>query len=269
MKNERMDFVLQYIDTHLQEPMTALELSKLAGYSFYHFCHLFAVYTGCPVAAYIRGKRLSHAANDLLAGKSCTETAYRWGFDTPTGFSRAFRGQYGITPIQFKKTGGNRMNYELKHMDVLHAVCYKFAPEGEFNFHDSSAYWYGKDFSTVSKAEYQEIAAHSNAEIGIWLDPDAVTGEFFYFFGPIVPEGVNRIPAGMEKIEIPEADYAVFSVPPAQDADVLHANIQKVWEDIFEWFHTDDEYKATSKKCIFEYYSGDTTAIYVPVVRAK
>lgn len=161
------------------------------------------------------------------------------------------------------------MNYELKHMDVLHAVCYKFAPEGEFNFHDSSAYWYGKDFSTVSKAEYQEIAAHSDAEIGIWLDPDAVTGEFFYFFGPIVPEGVNRIPAGMEKIEIPEADYAVFSVPPAQDADALHANIQKVWEDIFEWFHTDDEYKATSKKCIFEYYSGDTTAIYVPVVKAK
>lgn len=63
------------------------------------------------------------------------------------------------------------MNYELKHMDVLHAVCYKFAREREFNFHDSSAYWHGKDFSAVSRAGYQEIAAHSDAEIGIWLDP--------------------------------------------------------------------------------------------------
>ncbi|MCR4963331.1 MAG: GyrI-like domain-containing protein [Firmicutes bacterium] len=161
------------------------------------------------------------------------------------------------------------MKYELKHMDSFSAVCYKFAaPENGFWFGDSCAYWYGKDFSAVSKEDYQSLAAHGDAEIGVWLDADADTEKFSYYFGPVVMEGVNQIPAGMEKISIPEADYAVFTVPAAKDPAGLHENMQKAWKDILQWIHETNELKATAEKCMFEYYQGDVAAIYVPVIKA-
>ena len=71
----------------------------------------------------------------------------------------------------------------------------------------------------------------------------------------------------MEVVTVPEADYAVFTVAPGRDPKELYENIRKTWEEIFEWFHTDEEYRPTVEKDIFEYYCGDVTAIYVPVVK--
>ena len=40
---ETMEDVLRYIDEHISRGLTAEELARVSGYSFYHFCHLFAI----------------------------------------------------------------------------------------------------------------------------------------------------------------------------------------------------------------------------------
>ena len=40
---ETMEDVLRYIDEHISQGLTAEELARVSGYSFYHFCHLFAI----------------------------------------------------------------------------------------------------------------------------------------------------------------------------------------------------------------------------------
>ncbi|MFJ3880524.1 helix-turn-helix domain-containing protein [Streptomyces sp. NPDC090077] len=58
------------------------------------------------VAAHIRRSRLERARTDLaraeLSGHPVQEIAARWGFASATGFSRAFRQAYGITPTEHR-----------------------------------------------------------------------------------------------------------------------------------------------------------------------
>ncbi|MFE1553456.1 helix-turn-helix domain-containing protein [Streptomyces sp. NPDC058734] len=58
------------------------------------------------VAAYIRRSRLERARTDLarreLSGHPVQAIAARWGFASATGFSRAFREAYGITPTEHR-----------------------------------------------------------------------------------------------------------------------------------------------------------------------
>ena len=280
MCSERMEICKQYIEDHLGERLTAVALADVAGYSFYHFCHLFPVYTGCTVAGYIRIRRMRRAAELLLEGRSVTETALETGFETPSGFTKAFRRYYGVTPRAYLKQdprdrkdpyvfskGGHRMNYKRKTCDAMTVVGYKFAaPEGDFWFHDSAAYWYGQDYSAVSGEEYAKLCEGSCGEIGVWLDPAEDSGAVSYFFGPIVAADA-AVPAGLAKITIPAAEYAVFAVPAGEGPEQIRDNVKACWKEIFKFFEADTEpVKPSIAGDIFEMYTKEGTFIYVPVV---
>lgn len=127
------------------------------------------------------------------------------------------------------------------------------------------AYWLGKDFSAVSREEYEKLVYPGYAEIGTWMYPDA-GGELYYFFGPEV-KSRDTIPAGMVAIDVPEAEYAVVTVPKAADAKGLRENVKAAWKFIFnDWFDT-SAYKFDESKMGFEMYLGEDTFIYVSVLK--
>lgn len=129
------------------------------------------------------------------------------------------------------------------------------------------AYWLGKDFSAVSREEYEKLVYPGYAEIGTWMYPDA-GGELYYFFGPEV-KSRDTIPAGMVAIDVPEAEYAVVTVPKAADAKGLRENVKAAWKFIFnDWFDT-SAYKFDESKMGFEMYLGEDTFIYVPVLKKQ
>ena len=103
---ETMEDVLLYIDEHISRGLTAEELARVSGYSFYHFCHLFAIDMGLSVGAYLRRRRLELAAGEILQGGSITEISTKSGFETPSGFSKAFRRYYGMAPTEYKSKKG-------------------------------------------------------------------------------------------------------------------------------------------------------------------
>ena len=256
-----------YIRDHISETLTGKELADRCGYSLYHFCHVFANVTGLSVGAYIRQVRLEMAAENILSGGSVTEISGRYDFETPSGFAKAFRKQYGMSPTEYKTRGGI-MKPEIKKMDAFTAVCYCLAkPEGEFEFISNTAYWLGKDFSSVSLEDYQKLTYEGYAEIGTWLHPEEKTGEMSYYFGPIV-KNTDYIPEGMEAVEVPAAEYAVFLVPAAKDVAELHANIQKTWKYVYTEWLENSEWKYDESKVNFEYYCGEHTYVYVPICKA-
>ena len=264
---ESIERIIEYIDEHISEDITAVELANTAGYSFYHFCHLFKSCTGIPPGLYLRKRRLESAASHLSDGGSVTEAAFKYGFETHAGFTKAFRKHYGIPPVEYKtKKGGLfQMNPEIKKMASFTAIGYSLAPpDGDFDILDSSAYWIGKDFSLVSKEDYARLNSIDHGEVGAWMHPDEVSGAFYYFFGPIVKD-TDFIPDGMVVLDVPEAEYAVFTVPEAGSPEELNANIRKTTKSIFtEWLDSSG-YALTLDKILFEYYMGKDTFIYVPV----
>ena len=263
-----MERCLDYIEKHIDEDISATELAKMLGYSFYHFCHVFKSIVGMSAGAYLRKRRLELAAGDLLNGETVTNAAIRRGYDTPSGFTRAFTRTYGISPLDYKKKGGTkRMKVEFKEFGPCIAVGYSLAPpEGEVDVRDNGAYWKGKDFSLVSEEDYAKLCNPNRGEIGAWMHPDGKTGDLHYFFGPVTTDK-SFIPNGMIPLDIPKGEYAVFSVTKAESAQELAENVKKAWEYIFKDWFDNSEYKFNAGAIDFEYYMGEETYIYIPVVK--
>lgn len=92
---------LDYVEDNLQAPITARELAEMANFSLFHYYRLFQQGTGLPVMQYILRRRLLHGIYAMKQGKSKTEAALDYGFDTYAGFNRAFCREFGATPSDF------------------------------------------------------------------------------------------------------------------------------------------------------------------------
>lgn len=95
--------VLSYINEHLTEELSVEQLADLAYLSKYHFMRLFKAQTGSTVHAYVRQKRLLHAARLIREGASVGKAAADSGFGDYSAFHRAFRESFGISPGSLKK----------------------------------------------------------------------------------------------------------------------------------------------------------------------
>lgn len=90
----------EFIDEHLCDEFSLDDLASFVGYSSFHFARRFKEITGKTVMEYVREKRIIAAADEIKAGANICNTAMKYGFDTHAGFTKAFSGIYGCTPIQ-------------------------------------------------------------------------------------------------------------------------------------------------------------------------
>ena len=95
--------VLSYINENLSRELSVEQLADLVYLSKYHFMRLFKAQTGSTVHAYVRQKRLLHAARLIREGASVGKAAADSGFGDYSAFHRAFRESFGISPGSLKK----------------------------------------------------------------------------------------------------------------------------------------------------------------------
>ena len=101
---ERFRRVFDYIDRHLDRPLSVDELSRLANFSRFHFQRQFSEYVGLSVTRYIQQMRLRRASYQLVFNehRRIIDIAMEAGFENPESFSRAFKKSFGQTPSQFR-----------------------------------------------------------------------------------------------------------------------------------------------------------------------
>lgn len=92
-----------YINTHLEDPLTLDTLSDRFHVSKYHIAHLFKQSMGISTHQYILRKRLYAARNILLSGMPPQEVSHTCGFGDYTSFFRAFKKEFGISPKDFRE----------------------------------------------------------------------------------------------------------------------------------------------------------------------
>jgi len=102
---KRIQKVLRYIGTHLDEELTVESLSEVAGFSKYHFHRQFSAFTGVTVAKLIALLRLKRASLQLAfeTDQQIIDVAYAAGFANPESFSRAFRQTQSQSPSHFRR----------------------------------------------------------------------------------------------------------------------------------------------------------------------
>lgn len=95
--------VLKYINEHIGEPLTAANLAEHFGYSPWYFSDLFHRFTGTVFCEYIRHQRMQLAAMEVLDGEKIVDIAMKYGYETQSGFNKAFLKEFGCLPREFKK----------------------------------------------------------------------------------------------------------------------------------------------------------------------
>jgi AraC family transcriptional regulator len=95
--------LMDYIETHLTEEISGKDISKIVGISDYHFKRMFSYMAGMSLHEYIKNRRLSVANVELINGAKVTDIAYKYGYQSIEGFSRAFRDWSGFLPSEVTK----------------------------------------------------------------------------------------------------------------------------------------------------------------------
>ena len=94
--------LIDYINEHYREPLTAETLSRQMNLSPTYLYSLFRTYLGVTPLNYINSVRLREAYGLLEEGRSVTETASGVGIPNVSYFIKLFKSATGVTPFQWK-----------------------------------------------------------------------------------------------------------------------------------------------------------------------
>jgi AraC-like DNA-binding protein len=96
---ENLNKALAYIEENLAGDIDLRQVERLALCSEYHFRRMFSFLAGISLSEYIRRRRLTLAAFDLIHSDArVIDVAIQYGYNSADSFSRAFTALHGTTP---------------------------------------------------------------------------------------------------------------------------------------------------------------------------
>ena len=119
----RLNNAINYMEEHMKSEIDMAEVGRIAGCSAYHFQRMFTYMADVTLSEYIRRRKMSLAAVDLLSGAKVIDVAYLYGYDSPTSFNRAFKNIHGIAPSKISEEGVNVKSYP--------PICFHISVKGE------------------------------------------------------------------------------------------------------------------------------------------
>ena len=244
--------LVDFIEEHLTEDIDIAGLTSELGTTEYHIRRMFSSLAGMPLSEYIRRRRMTVAAADVLGGRDLLGTAVRFGYGSTEAFNRAFRAVHGVSSGDARRSGGPlrtqpRLRFRLTiegntTMDtriadrpafrlVGHAACVPLIYHGS-NPHIQA------HIASLPEAEHSRLKALSNTEpagllqVSADVDPDYTEGsELTYLHGVAVSEE-TPVPEDLDQIEVAAGDWAVFLT-----AGPYPAALQATWAaTAADWF---------------------------------
>jgi len=185
----RINRVMDYICTHLTEPLDLDTLAAVAHFSPFHFHRIFSAATGETLADYVRRRRLELGAGRLLAHtrEPVLNIALDVGFTSAELFSRNFRQHFGISPSAWR-SGGWR-DWAVQRRDELSKIHH----EDRKNRQAVEAALRDNAYRGTSRESY---LGECNMEVTVQALPERRVAYLRY----IGPYGTSGVPATWEKL---------------------------------------------------------------------
>jgi len=96
---QRMNLVIDYIETHLTSEIDPKEIERLACCSYFDVGRIFSLIAGINISDYIRKRKLTLAGTELKRDHAkVIDIAQKYGYDSPVSFARAFQAFHGFNP---------------------------------------------------------------------------------------------------------------------------------------------------------------------------
>ena len=218
---------IYYIERHLTDALSISNVASEASYSMYHFHRLFQSVTGETPGSYIRKRRLTEAAGELVSSeRAIIDIAMDYQFGSQEAFTRAFQKLFGISPGRFRKSGDlrcARLTPDTVKMRLMHyrggsSMTPKMVELGKL-FMVGMGYYGDNEQGEIPRLwskfcpKMDTIANRKGCcAYGLCIEPDDYkeTGIFEYV-AALEVESLKEIPLGMVGKVIPANRYAVFT----------------------------------------------------------
>jgi AraC family transcriptional regulator len=257
---------INYIENRIMEEITLDELAREATFSKFHFTRIFKAITKENVNEYIRRRRMTLAAKELVdTNTPLIELALTYGYTSQEAFSRAFKLYTGMTPQSYRR---KRQHHHNLYKEVLSETLLQLKKQpvryqpimvkkdaftiggikvtGDLQNHSISKHW---------NVFYEELHKQS-------INPETVKCYGFesideantpYYLAAIEIDSLDHLPEGWSGERIPEHKYAVFPLDNVID------NISFAIEEIYK--NQLQEMKVTPvMDYSFEFYDEDFVA---------
>ncbi|AUZ86693.1 AraC family transcriptional regulator [Arthrobacter agilis] len=224
--NKFVEMVEDSLTDDLDVSVVAMEL----GTTEYHLRRMFSSLAGMPLSEYVRRRRMTLAAGDVLGDGDLLSIAVRYGYGSSEAFGRAFRSVHGARPGDVRRDGGPlRTQPQLRFrltvegrttMDtriterpafrlVGHAARVPLIHQG-INPHIQA------HIASLPTDEHARLKSLGNTEpagllqVSADVDPDYAEGsELTYLHGVAITEP-TRAPEDLDALEVPTGTWAVF-----------------------------------------------------------
>ncbi|MFJ5772005.1 helix-turn-helix domain-containing protein [Psychrobacillus sp. NPDC093180] len=267
--------VIDYIDEHINEEINAEELANLVGYSPYHFYRIFDKHIGYTVMNYVQKRKLQFALYELVQGKRIIQIALDYGFETHSGFTKAFKKCFGSPPslyklhcpislpqkldllsLRQKQTGGIVMQPKIIHKEAFDIAGKTFESHLEKVSYtrDAPAFWEQRISvdEAIESTLYNLLSPKKHGEYCINISGTELKDSFTYLFAVNYDQD-NHLPKELTKLKIPAATYAVFRTPLVEVGQFVHS-IKGTWQYILEDWLPTSHYEVDESVYDFEYY---------------
>ena len=221
---EILNRLVDEIERRIDEDIDVDALAESMGTTGYHARRMFSSLAGMPISEYVRRRRMTVAAADVVGGEDLLTIAVRYGYGSVEAFGRAFRSVHGASHGDVRRDGGPlRTQPTLRFrltvegsvpMDariierpafrlIGHAARVPLIYEG-VNPHIQ------QHIASLPAEEHQRLKAMSSTDprgilaVSADVEPDYQEGsELTYLHGVAVEHGTET-PAGLDVIDVGE-----------------------------------------------------------------
>jgi len=227
---DSLNRLIEYIEEHLTDDVLSPEvIAECAGVSDYHCRVIFFYLTGMTLCEYIKNRKLSEANQDLLRGEKVTDVAFKYGYRSIDGFTRAFKKWSGFLPSDVAKKGisktfpklsfiitikgGIPMEYRIEEKPAFNLVGVSKRVPMQFEGINNEIVKLALSITDEQKEEMHALQDIEPYEVvNASYDADAKflkeEGELTHLIGVLTTR--NEVSERLEKVPVASGTWAVF-----------------------------------------------------------
>jgi AraC family transcriptional regulator len=261
---------IDYMEANICEELDAARVAEQAYSSSFHFQRTFNLLTGITVGEYIRNRRLSLAGEELaVSNAKVIDVAYKYGYDTPESFTKAFSRFHGVTPSAARQPGANLKSFNRLSITITmkggNVMEYQIIKKESFsvlakakNFPTDSIdngigeFWTQCDQDGTIEVLCSRGKKDATALLGL-CEPEKKGEKTFCYGIGIECEKDTEVPVGYEMWQLPAQTWVVFKCIGA-----MPKAIQDMWKRAYSEFFPQSEYEPLDAIDFEAYPDGDT-----------
>lgn len=278
-----------YLEAHLDEDPSYQDVASEVYLSPYYFMRIWKAVTGYTIDEYVRNRQLYQAALLLASSQSkIIDVAYRFHYETPESFSKAFKRFHGASPREVQSDhgkirsflpltistsikGGHQMEYEITKVPAFKIIGIEKRFSLEKSYKTIPEFW-DETKKKICGPDYQFkelVESCSIGEFALCINDNPKGSDFLYVIGGTYHG--EKVPKGYVVHDVPSLTWAKFRCLGQLPVAMQSVNT-RIWN---EWLPGNKEFELSGPFDIEFYTKGDMgspnyeSQIWIPITPIK